>query len=86
MGKTVYEIENSMSYAELLEWISFYKLEPFGNEERMFDARHGTLCSLVVNALGSESKPIDFMMYKREEVEDTSPNWEAKLLKAMTTV
>ena len=59
-----------MSYAEYREWIKFYELEPFGNEERMFDARHGSLCSLVVNAVGGESKPTDFMMYKREEKEE----------------
>lgn len=75
-----------MSYAEYLEWMKFYEQEPFGNEERMFDARHGTLCSLVVNALGSELKPIDFMMYKHKEDEEATPDWEAKLLKAITTV
>lgn len=75
-----------MSYAEYLEWGKFYELEPFGNEERMFDARHGTLCSLVVNALGSESKPIDFMMYEHEKKEKIEEMNEEQIKEAQSVI
>lgn len=85
---TVERLEREMSGAELDEWVEFYKLEPFGNEEKMHDFRHASLCSLIVNMMGSNSKPNDFLMYQdiKKEEEDALLGWEEKLLKAMTKV
>lgn len=75
-----------MSYAEYIEWIKFYELEPFGNEEKMFDARHGALCSLVVSAFGSESKPVDFMMYQRDKKENIEDMDEEQIKNAQQAI
>ena len=32
---TVGELENRMSYVELMEWVQFYKIEPWGDPWRM---------------------------------------------------
>lgn len=85
---TVERLENEMSGDELDEWMEFYSLEPFGDEEKMADLRHSVLCSLVKNAMGGEVPPSDFMMYKQKEIteENELEDWEAKLLRAMTTI
>lgn len=88
---TVERLENEMSADELDDWIEFYRLEPFGDEERMADKRNGLLCSISINSsmAGGDTKPSDFEFYERtiplKEEEDTA-DWEAKLLKAMTTI
>lgn len=85
---TVDRLEREMSSAELDEWVEFYKLEPFGNEEKMNDFRHASLCSLIANMMGSNSKPNDFLMYQdiKEEDEEELQGWEEKLLNAMTKI
>ena len=83
---TVERLENEMSSEEFEHWIEFYALEPFGNEEKMNDMRHASLCSLSVSIAGSESTPSDFMMYKDKDYEEENSGWEAKLIKAMTTI
>lgn len=74
---TVERLENEMSASEYDEWIMFYSLEPFGDEERMNDKRNGLLCAVTVNSGmgGGEAKPDDFRMYldqskQKIEVED----------------
>lgn len=47
---TVERLENEMSADELNDWMEFYQLEPFGDEEIMSDKRHGILCSVVANS------------------------------------
>lgn len=84
---TVERLESEMSSEEFDQWIEFYALEPFGNEEKMNDMRHASLCSLSVSIAGSDSSPTDFMMYKDKDYEEEkNSGWEAKLIKAMTTV
>ena len=61
---TVERLEREMSSEEFEQWIEFYELEPFGNEEKMNDMRHASLCSLSVSIAGSDSSPNDFMMYR----------------------
>lgn len=63
---TVERLENEMSASEYDDWIRFYNLEPFGNEERMNDKRNGLLCAVTVNSGmgGGETKPDDFQMYR----------------------
>jgi hypothetical protein len=68
---TVERLENEMSADELNEWVEFYSLEPFGDEERMNDKRHGVLCSVVANTgfQRYEQSPTasDFEMYSNKE-------------------
>lgn len=66
---TVERLENEMSADELDEWMEFYKLEPFGDEERMSDKRNGLLCSVVVNSgiNGGDKDPACFSFYKSED-------------------
>lgn len=77
-----------MTGEELDDWFDFYQMEPFGNEEKMADKRNSLLCH--VSSMGGEHTPSDFEMYldhKKEEVEEYEfLDWEAKLIKAMTTV
>lgn len=47
---TVERLENEMSADELNDWMEFYQLEPFGDEEMMSDKRYGMLCSVVANS------------------------------------
>jgi hypothetical protein len=44
---TVSELTERMSYREFLEWMEFYRRDPFG--EFRADSRHALLCSLLSN-------------------------------------
>lgn len=62
-----------MTGEELDDWMEFYQMEPFGNEEKMSDKRNGLLCH--VSSMGGEHTPSDFEMYQHEksqkiEIED----------------
>ena len=63
MGKTVGELSEELSDAELHEWMAFYRLEPFGEERA--DLRAGIVASTVYNVnrgkKGRVLKPTDFM-------------------------
>lgn len=83
---TVERLENEMSAEELDQWLEFFQEEPFGNEEKIADFRHGTLCSMIAGAIGDGKPPIDFMVYKEIKEDNHHEDWESKLLKAMTTV
>lgn len=75
---TVNELEQNLSYVELLEWMDFYSVEPFGEERA--DMRNAQLCKMVNDLhhwlAGKESphKTIDFMLftdrYVRQEEEE----------------
>lgn len=71
---TVERLENEMSADELDDWIEFYSLEPFGDEERMSDRRNGLLCAMTVNSSmgGGESKPSDFEFYSNKNENSSS--------------
>lgn len=84
---TVERLENEMSADELDDWMEFYQMEPFGNEEKMADKRNSLLCH--ISSMGGEHTPSDFEMYpdqKQESEEHELLDWEVKLLRAMTTI
>jgi len=83
---TVERLENEMSGEELDQWLEFFQEEPFGNEEKISDFRHGTICSMISTATGGSKPIVDFMIYKEPKKEDEPEDWESKLLRAMTTV
>lgn len=64
LGRTVAEIEQSMSASELVEWMEFSAREPFGaNRENIHFAM---LCALIANVNRGKNtqpfKPQDFML------------------------
>lgn len=70
LGRTVSELQDSMSSAEFGEWVAYYSLEPFG--ERHDDIRMGTLAALNANLNRSPGGrvylPEDFMPWVRKPV------------------
>jgi hypothetical protein len=76
LGRTVTELESTMTRSEFLEWIAFYKLHPFGDElkEVRFRAiraeiRYGfeTLAYVfgkVMSGKGSKPKPPSLDKFK----------------------
>lgn len=69
---TVERLENEMSADELDDWIEFYNLEPFGDEERMADKRNALNCAISANTMGGESKPSDFEFYSNKNESHSS--------------
>ncbi len=67
LGKTVGELSEELSDAELQEWMAFYRLEPFGEERA--DLRAGIVAATVANAnrgkRGRVLKPTDFMPFQK---------------------
>lgn len=56
-----------MTGEELDDWMEFYQMEPFGNEEKMSDKRNSLLCH--VSSMGGEHTPSDFEMYQDENTQ-----------------
>lgn len=79
MGRTVAELQRSMSSAEFGEWVAFYSIEPFG--DRVADLRAGVVASTVANVnRGKDSPvlaPIDLIPWAQEAKPDTPPPPEA---------
>lgn len=62
MGRPAYELERTISAAELAEWMAFYALAPFGPEAEWL--RHGVVCAAISNLMrsgGRAAMPQDFM-------------------------
>lgn len=68
---TIERLENEMSADELNDWMEFYQLEPFGDEEMMSDKRYGILCSVVANSGFVKYEPKltsdDFELYSHKK-------------------
>jgi len=66
LGRTVSELEATISVREFEEWIAFYSFEPWGDERA--DIRSGVIASTVANVhLGGGYSPTDFMPYLSQE-------------------
>ncbi len=67
LGKTVGELSEELSDAEFQEWMSFYRMEPFGEDRA--DLRAGIIAATIVNVQrgkkGRPVKPTDFMPYQK---------------------
>ena len=65
LGKTVQELEQSLSSSEFTEWMAYFSLQPFGHYRE--DLRTGILASLIANIHKDKSranfKPRDFMPF-----------------------
>ena len=67
LGMTVAELGNRMSYSELMEWIAFYNLEPFGDEWRMAGMQCATIANYAPFRKGRGRKIEEFMPLKERE-------------------
>lgn len=82
LGKTVAELEETMSSRELTEWIAYNAVQPFGDTRA--DLRSAIIASTVANChrtSGTPFKVADFMPY--EEKPKGAPLDAVKQLRAM---
>ena len=56
LGKTQAELEATLTRDDLLEWIAFFELEPFGS--KVSDQHFETLCQLIFAANRSKDQDI----------------------------
>lgn len=75
LGRTVSELEHTMSYAEMQEWISFYNAEPF-QEDRQ-EIQLAMMMSVMAASFGNKIDPTEFMITgkkpkKKNTVEELS--------------
>lgn len=60
LGMTVSELEERMTYSELVEWIAFYRMEPWGCEVE--DSRMAMQCAASIAPYSkSRVRPESFM-------------------------
>ena len=66
LGRTVQELGDSLSSAELAEWVAFWSIEPFGDLWR----QTGSICCTTALVNGNKfSKPEDFMPSARKQTQ-----------------
>ncbi|RQU14189.1 hypothetical protein DF152_17120 [Burkholderia cenocepacia] len=84
MGRTVDELQRSMSSAEFGEWIAFYSIEPFG--DRIADMRAGTIAAVTANASRAPDSdpytPIHFVPWAQEPEPEATPLNDTKVAAA----
>lgn len=56
LGKTVSELSNELSNDELIEWIAYDRIDPFGNYR--MDAQFAQVLKLAAEWMGGESMPL----------------------------
>lgn len=81
LGRTVAELEQTMSGQELTEWIAYDSLEPFGDQRA--DLRAGIVAATMANchrSRGDSFKPQDFMPFV--EKRNASPEEAMQALRA----
>lgn len=61
MGRTAGELLDTMTSAELAEWLAFATIEPFGGPTE--DIRLGTLCSATTAPWGGKMKPDEWFQW-----------------------
>jgi len=82
LGRTVAELEETMSSRELTEWIAYNAVQPFGDTRA--DLRSAIIASTVANChrtSGTPFKVADFMPY--EDKPKGAPLDAVKQLRAM---
>ena len=59
LGMTVRELDSRMEHSELVEWMAYFSMEPFG--EQQADLRAGVICSVIAKTMGgSDIAPTKF--------------------------
>ena len=78
LGRTVQELGDSLSSAELAEWVAFWSIEPFGDLWR----QTGSICCTTALVNGNKfSKPEDFMPSARKKDWQTEEEMKEELRK-----
>jgi len=70
LGRTVAELEETMSSSEFSEWLEYYELSPFGAWRDNYHSAQ--IASLIYNANRGKSNPMgidNFMYMDRETAE-----------------
>lgn len=71
LGRTVAELERTLSAREFVEWMEVYRIEPFGEEAAFL--RSGIVSSTIANCNRGPNQEAfcatDFMPFYREEEE-----------------
>lgn len=65
---TIERIENTMSHSEYLEWIEYYKIEPFAEDRN--EVQMAVLSTIQSNKAGGKSKVGDFMVSNKQNGKD----------------
>jgi hypothetical protein len=77
LGKTVSELERTMPATELMEWVQYYGVEPFG--EFRADLRSAIVATVIARTMGGSKKatPADFMPFNDKRAARTASRDEA---------
>ena len=81
LGKTISELQQTLTHSEFIDWCAFYQLEPWG--ENRADLRAGIIASTMTNLYASwvgsktTTNPADFM--PTFEPHETRPTEERQL-------
>ena len=75
MGRTVQELEYSMSSVEFSQWLAFYDLEPFGPQAEGLQL--GIIAALINNITSkNQRQPSDFCLGEQEKKSSESKTAE----------
>jgi len=67
LGRTVHELEQTISYTEFLDWWELYAHRPW--DETRSDIQAALICTTIANQYRSKPAKIhDFLLFKDEEV------------------
>lgn len=66
LGRFVSEIDRGMSHAELVDWMAFYQIEPFGEQRDDMRAAQLTAAVLAPHSR-KQQKAADFMLFPEHE-------------------
>jgi len=84
---TVSELENRMSAAELTEWMVYFAMEPFGNQQA--DYRAGMICTLIAKTMGGMKNAAPdkfFPIYKnRDAAPKQSPESQMAIFQGLAS-
>lgn len=82
LGRTVKELELTLSGHELSEWQAFFRLDPFGEDRA--DLRNAMLISSLVNLFkGKKSQPVrpeDYMLFLNKRRKSKVTNEIARVM------
>ena len=75
---TVEELLQKLDYKELIEWMAFYEISPFGDERSDFQA--GVIASTVANVNKRKNRkpyrPQDFMFKPSKKKQTVDEQWQ----------
>jgi len=84
LGRTVRELEITITENELVEWMAFYQIDPFG--EWREDLRNAQLCALLAEInrdrkkKSSPYKIADFMLFMPPKKKQSAEELKAALM------